>query len=84
MPFLTYYIVIRQILFRTKGIDVTLPYFLVSVKWTVRCFVFVAVSSLDNKYSELLLKICHAPPYLNFFFAGNLCDTKLTTPKMSI
>lgn len=81
MPFLTCYIVIRQILIKAKGIDVTLPSFLVSFKWTVRCFVFVVVSSLDNKYSELLLKICHVPPYLNFFFAGNLYDTKLTTQK---
>lgn len=81
MPLMIYYIVQRQILIRTKEIDENLPFFLVSFQWLERCFVFDVVLSLDNKYSELLLKICYAPPYLNLFFADNLCDTKLTTPK---
>lgn len=83
MPFMIYYIVIRQILIRTKERDENLPSFFVSFERLMRHFVFVVVLSLDNKYDKLLSKICYAPPYLNLFFADNVCDTKLTIPKMS-
>lgn len=40
MPFIIYYIVIRQILIRTEEIDEILPSFFVSFQWIVRRLFF--------------------------------------------
>lgn len=62
IPFIIYYIVIRQILIRTEQIDETLSSFFVTFQ---RKVMFLFFSHEDNKYSELLFKICRGLPYLN-------------------